>query len=501
VFNGNFGVSAGIQFDRTAAIEVGNVPIYFGTTSEPSPNLGPTWHVERDVTDDAALFASPQTTEADIFNIVNSTYTGVISGTAFLQFYPSRGLFKAAQTPDVVLPFPGVAGGPQHIPTPAMPLTATYTLPTNTERAYLDVYAQSQSTDEQYFNCAPTDVASELFACPNGPLRETEIAIDGMPAGVAPVYPWIYTGGLDPYLWFPIPGVQTLEFKSYRVDLTPFAGVLANGSAHTITLDVDNADNYFQAIGTLAVFEDHGSKSVSGHVAVDTLGATAPETDVEHLHGTSPSVDGTILVTSQRNYTIEGVLKTSHGLIKSYVAGSLMFGNRQIYSNEGATTGTLSTEQVTTATTTSTRVGSAGILSVARSTVSFPLREKYVIVLDSTGTGTQVTTIDQHFTSTNVSLGPAGLTASHESNEVKPVDTLDILDDEFITGNSGQASTQTYSSYNTGGGCYSQTIAAANNVVTAVSLPVCDPFEARESIARVLADAKSAARGLASPGR
>ena len=29
----------------------------------------------------------------------------------------------------------------------------------------------------------------------------------------------IYTGGIDPYLWIPIPGVRTLNFKPHRVDL------------------------------------------------------------------------------------------------------------------------------------------------------------------------------------------------------------------------------------------------------------------------------------------
>ena len=54
--------------------------------------------------------------------------------------------------------------------------------------------------------------------------REAEVSIDGTPAGVAPVYPWIFTGGIDPFLWQPIPGVHTLNFEPYRVDLTPFAG-------------------------------------------------------------------------------------------------------------------------------------------------------------------------------------------------------------------------------------------------------------------------------------
>ena len=49
--------------------------------------------------------------------------------------------------------------------------------------------------------------------------RETEVKIDGILAGIASIYPWIYTGGIDPGLWRPSPGIQTLSFEPYRVDL------------------------------------------------------------------------------------------------------------------------------------------------------------------------------------------------------------------------------------------------------------------------------------------
>jgi hypothetical protein len=89
VFTADFNVTAGRQFDRTAIVDLGYVNIYFGTTPEPRSNLSPSWHVERDETDYAALFSSPQTGHVILGNLVNSTYTGVISGSAQLEFYPS----------------------------------------------------------------------------------------------------------------------------------------------------------------------------------------------------------------------------------------------------------------------------------------------------------------------------------------------------------------------------------------------------------------------------
>ena len=216
VFTADFNVTAGRQFDRTAVINLGNVNIYFGTTPEPRHNLSPTWHVERDETDYSALFESPQSGQVILGNIVNSTYTGVISGSAALEFYQARGHGKVDdnQRPaDAVLPLvqPNSQGGvnePAFLFTSSDQLATTFTLPRNIERVYLDVITQSQIGDEFWYTCVPTDVSTELESCGNTAFREAEVSIDGQPAGVAPVYPWIYTGGIDPFLWEPVPGVR-----------------------------------------------------------------------------------------------------------------------------------------------------------------------------------------------------------------------------------------------------------------------------------------------------
>src|SRR5271168_4786978 len=232
VFTADFSVSAGVQFDRTAQVFLGHVNIYYGTTAEPGSTLAPAWHVERDLTDYSALFKTAQTGEVDLGNLVNSMYTGVITGSA-------------------VYPLPNAAGGAATLSQTTDQLAETFTLPANVERAYLDVITQSQSNDEFWYTCVPNDVAGELQSCGNMGFREAEISVDGQPAGLAPVYPWIFTGGIDPYLWFPLPGVQALNFTPYRVNLTPFAGVLSNGQPHTVSLSVYNADNYFSATAAL----------------------------------------------------------------------------------------------------------------------------------------------------------------------------------------------------------------------------------------------------------
>ena len=201
---------------------------FFGTTAEPSPNLGPSWHVESDLTDYSPLFMTSQQGTADIGNLVDTTYTGIIFASATLEFYP---LAKSQTAP--VTANDSTRSRRARPEGPWASIRHRYAVRyfsfPRTSSAYLDIYSQSQSNDEFWYTCVPNDVSSELESCGGTGFRETEITIDGAPAGVAPVSPWIFTGGIDPFLWFPIPGVQTLNFIPYRVNLTPFAGILSNG--------------------------------------------------------------------------------------------------------------------------------------------------------------------------------------------------------------------------------------------------------------------------------
>src|SRR5215468_12059139 len=104
VLNADFSVQAGRQFDRTASIWIGGVNVYFGTTSEPSRTVARSWHIERDLTDYTALFNNTQNGRVDLGNLVNSTFTSTLFGTAFLQFYPLPHNNGAPETADLVLP-------------------------------------------------------------------------------------------------------------------------------------------------------------------------------------------------------------------------------------------------------------------------------------------------------------------------------------------------------------------------------------------------------------
>jgi len=466
VLEADFSVQAGRQFDRTANIWIGGTNVYFGTTSEPSRTVARSWHIERDLTDYSALFTSPQNGSVDLGNLVNSTFTSILFGTAELQFYPLESRDDAPRTADLVLPLSSSSiGGSVFLNTFANPLSRTFTLPRNVERAFLDVVAQSQANDEFWYTCVPDDVANELQSCGLTGFRESEVSIDGQPAGVAPVYPWIYTGGIDPLLWRPIPGVQTLNFVPYRVDLTPFAGLLSNGQPHQVSVNVFNADFGFSTTATLLLFLDHGSTHVTGEVTQNTIGSAPTPNVVENLTNNNGNITGNVTVTSSRSFLLAGFARTSHGRVQTKVQQDIQFSNRQDFN----ITNTVFVQNITQNTTissitTSRHEQDADIVTVQK--MEWPLQLDFSFVVNPDGSGSQTTTIQQAYNKRQVAPGDDGPTFSVVSNSVSPSDTL-LFDSSFnITGHQNQVNTQRYFTKDSSGECFSRTITAANGLLT-----------------------------------
>lgn len=466
VFEANISVTAGIQFDRTANFWIGGAAIYFGTTAEPSPTLGPAWHVESDLTDYSPLFTTTQSGQADIGNLVNSQYTGIIYATANLEFYPLAENQNAPVTADVVLPLSaGPDGGTVALNTTTDQLAATFSLPLNIERAYLDVYAQSQSNDEFWYTCVPNDVSGELFSCGNTAFRETEVSIDGTPAGVAPISPWIYTGGIDPFLWFPLPGVQTLNFIPYRVDLTPFAGLLSSALPHTVAISVYNADSYFSATASLLLYLDHGSPQVTGAVTTNTISSGPDPVITEKLNTDSNGdITGSVSVTSARQFKVAGYVDTSHGRVATTVKQSMNFSNFQLFDITSSVYVQNITQKSTVNTITTTN--SNGASTQTSRAWSFPLTFDIGEAFNADGSGSLTSHANQDYRISEVDRQNGAVTyTSTLSNQVTPVDTLFFNSAGQITGNQGQSSTQAYTFSDSQNHCYDVTLSATNNAL------------------------------------
>ena len=221
VLDVDFSENAGFQFARTASIYLGNANIYFGTTPEPLTTATNTWHVERDLTDYSALLGSAQQGTIVLQNCTGqdcgqsfSYLNGVFTVTAKLELFPAPGHSPAARTPDMVLPIEQSNGSgglnlPAILSTPTDTFATTFNLPTNIEEAYLDIVAQSQQNDEQWYACFPNDLNSinDLFGCGNTDFRESEVTIDGQRPGLRRCLPGSLQG------FFPTSGSR---FPRYR---------------------------------------------------------------------------------------------------------------------------------------------------------------------------------------------------------------------------------------------------------------------------------------------
>lgn len=335
------------------------------------------------------------------------------------------------------------------------------------EAAYLDLFLQGQSNDEFWYSCFPNGLAKKLNNCGGTAFREGEITVDGQPAGVAPVYPYIFTGGFDPYLWIPIPGVETLNFTPYRLNLTPFAATLDDGKPHTISVSVYNDDNYFTTNGALLVYVDHGSSQVTGELISDGTPSQPTESITRRVKlGTSGTATGTIKTTATHPVSMAGYVKTSKGRIETHVTQSIAFSNLQkidITSSEYLQNITQQTEITST-----TQTLSRGIrTSKEQSQLIWPLNVHYLYVAGPSK-ATQNVTVAQTKNGSGLGIGPHGTTSWLLQNTVNSSDTLTIIGGGFTPSNG--KSSQQYKSLGTNGACWDKTIESRDYMIVGTRL-------------------------------
>lgn len=459
----HFSVTAGVQYDRTGAIWVGATNIFFGTTAEPGSNASPQWEVQRDVTEYAPIFAQPSVGQASVYNIVNSQYTGIIHGTAELDFYPATSQIKAANAADAVYPLSGGAnGGYVYLDNATSQMTGTFTFPKNVQAAYLDVFLESQSGDEFWYTCFPNDLASEFNNCGNTAFREGEVLVDNQPAGVVPVYPWIYSGGIDPYLWVPIPGVETLNFVPYRVDLTPFAAQLDDGNPHTIAVSVFNDDNYFATNAALLVYEDHGSSQVTGGLISDNTPGSPNQNVTEHIKSLpSGGAHGTIDVTATHPVHTDGYVMTSKGRIDTHVSQTIKFSNVQKVNITNSQFLQDITQDTTVVSKTLTTV--KGHTTARLEERNWPLTVNYNYVAGSSS-AIQTADIVQVKNESGTKPSEHGLLPWALLNRIHSSDTLTFTSAGYSPSNGKSA--QEYKTRNIQGPCYHRDLTSADYVIT-----------------------------------
>ncbi|MFD7157781.1 peptide-N4-asparagine amidase [Kribbella sp. NPDC059898] len=304
------GAVKGVQYDRLGHLTIGGVGVFRTSTPEPSAD-GIEWNVEKDVTSYSPLLRTTQPVVMELGNVVDDTYTGVLDIKVTLDFYTTDRRAPAAKTADEVLPL-------QDQTRDGADLRGTATLPKNTTRVLGEVYVTGSGggCEEFWDTSAP---ASTGYSCPDGsPYREVDVSIDGKLAGIALPYPYIYTGGWsNPYEWRPSPAPRAFDIKPVTYDLTPFAGLLADGRPHEFRIHVDGVpagQSGWFTVPNLHVWTDAHRARTTGAL---TSYAVSP------LAKTEVTGTGSVNMTASRTLKISGYVDTSAGRMHTTVERNL----------------------------------------------------------------------------------------------------------------------------------------------------------------------------------
>jgi hypothetical protein len=204
------------------SVDLAGVPVFRG--GPPKYDNEATWHVERDLTDDASLLGVPNDGQILSYSDDSQQFPQTqITGSGKLLFYRTSTNTPSPRVPDVIRPL-----------TPVGPTSLT--LPHNIVRAYLDVFnaapwwftcVPDQSFDRfsiLHSRLAPGDVPQQGIFAPGQGCRgvsffEREVVVDGTPARIAPTFP-LLAADFNPFLPDtvdqPTTPSQMLNFMPYR---------------------------------------------------------------------------------------------------------------------------------------------------------------------------------------------------------------------------------------------------------------------------------------------
>jgi hypothetical protein len=342
---GNVRISLSHPDDGDFLIFMGAPQIHAGLAS---------WRVERDLTDYASLLSGTDflgLLEHDWDNSSPSVDEDVVTGSARLVFYPPSATQPAPRVPDVVFT-------DEH----------AYTMPRNIVRAYVEVLAQGLDnigvSDRLWYTCMPDDqlalfpglnnpftigddwgatLSSSSIGCNGGSYREVEVLVDGVLVGTAPIFPWLPSNlhrRFEDTLDLPVPSAHAINFIPYRVDVTPIASRLDDGTPHTLTVraagDTQPFGTNFQLDGKLFAYLDPGKTIVTGAVTMNTVSPAMPTV----TSAFSPDADrllGEVDTRVVRDTHLHGYVDTSAGRIYSTVHQHTRFRNTQEVFVDGVT--------------------------------------------------------------------------------------------------------------------------------------------------------------------
>lgn len=317
--------SAGINYDRLALLYLGDIEVWRSTTAMPV-RTGIYYSFVKDMTAYASLLRKEQKVIMQMDNIYDSVFTGNFDVTITACFYNDGGSVTPA---DAILPISSQSSASNKTSVFSLPdgnATVSLAFPRNVERAVVSVLASGNGNEEFWYADVPgqfTSTFGRSFANGYGPWREVQVLIDGRLAGVSWPFPVVFTGGISPGLWVPIVGIDTYDLGSVDVDISPWLGLLCDGSEHVFELKVMGY-NSSTTLGTIA-----SNWWVSGEVflwldkgGIQTTGGDlqtfSPEPTFELSSATTTYSNGSnssllVKLSAQRVLTYSNTITTSTG--------------------------------------------------------------------------------------------------------------------------------------------------------------------------------------------
>jgi hypothetical protein len=463
----------GRQYDRLAAVWIGGAEVLRTSTPEPTA-AGISWHLEKDVSSFIPLLRTAQPLAVSLGNVVNSTYTGVYHMTLTLTYYRTDHRHPAARTADQVLPLSSdPTGAGWYTLDPGHSAMKTVTLPRNLTGVRMEVYARGGGCDEQWFDSVPADLAAAYpdYLCGGGSYREVQVSVDGRPAGIAQPYPVVYSGGIVPTLWRPIPAVDQFVTQAYDIDLTPFAGELVDGRPHTFTVTPYGAADTWTVDGTLFLDTDHGAARTHGALSTDTLTMTPAVGTTETAGSGSTAGTTEVRTSARRDWQTSGWLQTSHGRVVSTVSQHAAYLNTDAVSSGGQRQ--VVAQQESGATTVST-ARAEGRPTVVRHAWSYPISVDSDVPVYTDG--------NNYSLSATVSQGRILVDSVRSGDHWVPTAVTDdrvhatgvLARTAGVTTAADGTDSENYLGTTDTGRCYDHSIAAAHGYVTADRLVRCD---------------------------
>lgn len=502
--------SKGRQFDRTVSLSVGNAVLLFGTTQEPSKLVAPSWTISADVTAYGPLLASPQMGSIELDTVVSPTYNGVPACRSEMVFFAATAQFPApSRQPSLLIPF-GLVQSVLNI------TDLVISLPSQAQgqlsEMYMSIFLQNQYDDEFFWSCLPSNLSGLVGTCGSSSVRYAQISLDGQLAAIVPAYPYIFSGGVDPFLWRPSMSPRSLNMVPYKVDLSCFAGMLSEPASsttsshstgcsensrktknHTLTITMcPESNNYWMIGATLFGFSDPLVDKMtleentlpvalaaagSGRV-VATLAGNASQQSALGWANVSFAVSGHCSAVVNKRSRSTGARE----VLRIETRTSLEFSNSQFYNQTGASItqpgqyAYSNTYQKTlfTSTLLTYRGGNSGndVIQASRSNFFFPLT-----VIEASLPYAANKSLASQFTSISAEFSYYGMekqlrSSGPEFHEFSTRDSITSADNvlfeaansDFVS-NTNQSSQNTFAFSDDQGNCFQRAVAVSNNSV------------------------------------